>query len=275
MNAQDDIALPPAQRVSQFLTRGDMEGALRWLRTEAERRPDDPEVCSLLADHLLRTGERIPGLEQLKALADLHLKDGRVLDAIATQKRILEEGAEFLQQIRGIARGEETSQESQPPQPAEEAPEDAEIEIPSALLTLPPTPLFSDLQPGELEEVVEALTHHRVEAGWTVVKEGDVGDSLFVVVSGALSVTMRQNDEEVELAILREGDFFGEVALLTGQPRSATVRTLLASELLEMKRHLYEKVIARFPRIREVMENFCRDRAGKTVEALRRHHRES
>jgi hypothetical protein len=274
MNAPDDIALTPAQRVGQFLTRGDDEGALQWLRAEAERQPDDVEVCSLLADQLLRMGSRVPGLEQLRALADLHLQDGRVLEAIAVQKRILEEGAEFLEQVRGIARGGETPGEAQPDRPADAA-SDEEVEIPAAVLSLPPTPLFSDLQPGELEEVVEALQRHRVEAGWTVVREGDAGDSLFVVVSGALSVTMREDGQEVELAILREGDFFGEVALLTGQPRSATVRTLLASELLEMKRHLYEEVVARFPRVRDVMETFCRDRAGKTVEALRRHHRES
>jgi len=234
-----------------MLRRGDEGGALEWLRAQAGLRPDDAEVRSLLAEALLRAGRKVEGLEELRAAAQVHLEEGRLLLAIAVQKRILTEGAEFLDEVRAAVRRVGPAAPAEPP-------------------TLPATPLFGDLEPAELESVVRVLRHHRVAQGSTVVREGDPGDSLFVVVSGALGVTTRDGEKEVELAILRPGDFFGEVALLSGARRTASVRAMLESELLEMRRDVYEEVVACFPRVREVMERFCRDRAGRTVEALRR-----
>ena len=249
-----DIVMDPRERVEEMLRLGDGPGALAWLRSETGRRPDDPDLRLLLAERLLVAGEKLQGLEELRSLAGLHLQDGRLLDAIAVQKRILAEGAGFLEGVRAAAQRPES------------------LPAPTAGRTsVPVTPLFGDLEPAEMEGVVRALLLHHVESGRVVVREGEPGDSLFVVVSGALGVTTCVGSEDVELAILRAGDFFGEVALLAGGRRSATVKALLASELLEMRRDVYEEVVRHFPRVRQVMERFCRDRAGKTVEALRRH----
>src|SRR5512136_3064203 len=87
--------------------------------------------------------------------------------------------------------------------------------------------LFKDFQ----EEVLAAILPHLVSktfpADTTIIYRGDPGHSMFMILSGSAAATMT-NDEGVEytLSTMKEGDIFGEIALLTGEPRSANVKAL-------------------------------------------------
>ena len=122
------------------------------------------------------------------------------------------------------------------------------------------------------EELVSLLTHvkpMKAAAGQVVVKEGDSGDTLYLIVSGTLRVsTSGQDGQDVPLAALGAGDFFGEVALLTGKPRTATVTALTEVELLTLDRATADGLRSRHPEIDASLAEFHRRRAERTIEAL-------
>jgi len=73
-------------------------------------------------------------------------------------------------------------------------------------------------------------------AKWdTIVREGDLGTEMFIIQEGKVVVTKKVGDNEVFLATLERGDFFGEMSLLESVPRTATVRAIMPSKLLAIR----------------------------------------
>jgi hypothetical protein len=131
------------------------------------------------------------------------------------------------------------------------------------------SPLFSGVPREELASLLTLVSPIKVSAGSAVVREGDPGDSLFLVVSGKLRVSTRVEDgEDVALADLGPGDFFGEVALLTRRPRTATVAAVTEAELLRLDSSTVAEIRRRHPDIDASLAEFHRRRAENTVEAL-------
>ena len=130
-------------------------------------------------------------------------------------------------------------------------------------------PLFSGVPREELVSVLTSVEPIRVPAGTAAVTEGEPGDSLFLVVQGTLAVTTRDaSGTDVEIGRLNPGDFFGEVALLTQKPRTATVTAAVDSELLRLDAETVTELRRRHPDIDASLKEFHRRRAEQTVEAL-------
>src|SRR5690606_13420510 len=100
---------------------------------------------------------------------------------------------------------------------------------------LPPVPLFSRLPKDAFAQVLASLKLVRLQPGGTVIRQGDGGQSFFVLARGSVSVTHLPEgaDTPLELAKLHDGSIFGEMALVSAQPRSATVTALTDCDLLE------------------------------------------
>ena len=88
-----------------------------------------------------------------------------------------------------------------------------------ALATLRHAPLFADLEPAELEALAERMQLRTFAAGETATVEGEAGDGFYVVESGEAAITVHGQPQ----GTLRAGDVFGEIALLTGSGRAATI----------------------------------------------------
>ncbi|MGH9399692.1 MAG: cyclic nucleotide-binding domain-containing protein, partial [Thermoanaerobaculia bacterium] len=130
-------------------------------------------------------------------------------------------------------------------------------------------PLFSGIPKEELVSVLTTVRPERVAPGQVIVREGEPGDTLYLIVQGTMRVSTRgQEGEDVALATLGAGDFFGEVALLTGRPRTATVAALTETELLALDRATVNKLRGRHPAIDASLAEFHSRRAERTVEAL-------
>jgi thioredoxin reductase (NADPH) len=93
---------------------------------------------------------------------------------------------------------------------------------------------FPDVPSDTLEREVERMQARRFLAGQTIIREGDPADSFFILTRGAASVRQNGPNGEREISTLKPGDFFGEIGLLTGTPRNATVRATAPSEVLEL-----------------------------------------
>jgi CRP-like cAMP-binding protein len=125
----------------------------------------------------------------------------------------------------------------------------------TARAVLPKTPLFSALAERDLARLIEGVRRQELPAGKTLFSQGDGGDCLYVVASGEVAVLAPR-----EVARLREGAFFGEIALLTAAPRSATIRARADSELLVIDRRLAHELVAESPRVLEVLLRFLGER---------------
>ena len=104
--------------------------------------------------------------------------------------------------------------------------------------------IFSPLSPDELRQLAKATAGHVFAPGETLIRTGDEGSSMFVVHSGRVAVQVPDRSGPRTVAELTEGSFFGEMALFTGEPRTANVVALEETEVLEIghtaMKHLFE-----------------------------------
>ncbi len=131
------------------------------------------------------------------------------------------------------------------------------------------TPLFTDFTRDELVAVIRGMKLRTFEDGDIIVTEHEPGDSLFVITTGKVKVfTMNPQGQHLQLAELSDGDFFGEVSVLTGKPRTATITAATKCEVLELSKATLDGITAGHPRVRTVLEDFYKLRVDKTVEAM-------
>jgi cAMP-dependent protein kinase regulator len=134
---------------------------------------------------------------------------------------------------------------------------------------LPESSLFQGIPAEQLPEILQGMRPRKFNAGAEIVREGDPGESLFLITGGSASVNTHDEDGSfVALATLGIGDFFGEVSLLTSRPRTATVRAETAVESLELTRDSLTILRGRFPGIDKALSDFHELRARKTVESI-------
>jgi CRP-like cAMP-binding protein len=120
--------------------------------------------------------------------------------------------------------------------------------------TLGGVPLFAGLGEDGLESLVRGMRIRRFRRGETVFHVGDPGDALFIVISGSIKITLpADTGDEAILATLRPGDFFGELALLDGAPRSATAVAIEATETYILARDRFRELIATEPMMRDAV----------------------
>lgn len=96
-----------------------------------------------------------------------------------------------------------------------------------------------------------------------IVREGEVGDCMFVIQAGRVEVTRRVNDREIRIAVLEAGDVFGEMALFGQETRSATVRALGEARVLSIDKREFLRGVHKDPslafRILQRMSQRIRD----------------
>lgn len=120
----------------------------------------------------------------------------------------------------------------------------------SPLELLRSVPLFSDLEQGELERFSRVAVPRSFPAATRVFHEGDHSDACYIVRSGAFRVTREHSDgRAITLASLGPGDIFGELAMLDGEVRSASVESLTDGELLALPGGEVRALLARHPEI--------------------------
>ncbi len=116
-------------------------------------------------------------------------------------------------------------------------------------------PLFQGMDADLMEDVCRSFLSERVASGAVILREGELGDRFYVVVRGTVSVRRRgAHDQDREIARLREGEVFGESALLSERPRNATVVALTPCVLLSLGRERFRSWVGRDPAWRRQLE---------------------
>lgn len=121
-------------------------------------------------------------------------------------------------------------------------------------------PFFRDVRPEEFERVTRRLRPRTSPAGEVIIRQGEEGDSLYLIARGVIRVSREDDGSRRDLATLLAGDFFGEMALLHGDPRTATCRAVTPCALYVLGRDDLETVASACPGIREALEEADRRR---------------
>jgi signal transduction histidine kinase len=110
-------------------------------------------------------------------------------------------------------------------------------------------PLFAGLTAAEITQLCRSSRRIAVKAGELVIEEGAPGEALFIILSGELEVSKRDDGRDLVLASRRAGEFLGEMSLIERSPRTASARATRDSELLEIDASVFQKLIEDNPGI--------------------------
>jgi cAMP-dependent protein kinase regulator len=129
--------------------------------------------------------------------------------------------------------------------------------------------LFRSFPSAERKQILGKFTIEAFPIGATVLEEGAPGDSLYIIKTGRVEVfTIDIKGAPMTLAQLREGDFFGEISLLTGRPRSASIKVLQAAELMRLSKNDFDQIIENHPEIKQILQESLLLRLEDKMKAL-------
>ncbi len=286
--------------VSTLVGNKQYPAALQLLRAAMREDSDNFWVRHQLADTLVLAGRTPEALPILDELAEAYARQGFHAKAIAVLKRRqrLDPSDSHRQDDRiaamlnastpktdfhaALKRPEETrlgrllaAAEGAAPGPAAATPQPGEPATGGQLATPPRgltrSPLFADFSAPQLAALIATLELVTAQPGDILVSEGEPGGSLFVLAAGRVRVWARDASGRHRLVRdLEEGEFFGEVSLVTGRPRTATVVAATPCELLELHSANLQALGAQYPQIPLIIREFCDRRLASEEERAAR-----
>lgn len=232
---------------ANLLAKKEYGRAVPLLKRECEKYPSNPRIRLQYADALAGAGDVDEAIQQYENTAKYYDDNGLTVQAIAVRKK----GEKLVG--------------------AQKKPDEAGKSEPLFKRSVPKSPLFEILSADERDALVKEMELESHDEGSVVISEGEPGSSMYVIASGEVKVYARTpggKGTSVYLANLGEGDFFGEVSVLTGKPRTATITAAQRTELLRLDKHKLDTALAKHPGIRKVLDEFYKKRAKHTVEAM-------
>jgi CRP-like cAMP-binding protein len=252
--------------------------------------PLDDDSRRKIADLLVQLGDRVGAIQVYRAVAIHDIRSGHPLPAIVACKVLASLGEKVDDLVAALAAtyahgskalGKFVSRQAPVDLDAEIAPADpaagADISAAagrartraldlSAFAQYPaqflPVPFFSELPRKLFPAALDMLRLIRAGEGDMVIREGEPGRAFYFVASGEVRVlaTTAASPKPVELTRLYEGSLFGEMALYTEQPRTASVGVVGEADLLEIGREAVTRLCAEVPALSERIDKFARKR---------------
>jgi len=289
-----------------FIKKSQWTEAIEILKKLMKLEPTNTMYLLRVGDYSAKIGAKKEAVAAYLNAGDTFSKNGFLVKAIAAYKMILNlepnhpEARKRLQAVHTEARGQtdpkmmldlpapSASTAAEAPPPISSEPKEApafEME-PTSLAgsqesssEAPPLaakkfasdviPLFANLTAEEFAKVIEGTTPRSHPPGTFIVREGEKGNSIYIIVKGRAKAVTKVGGQEVVLGLLNESDFFGEVAFLTGRPRTADVITVLETDLLELPGESVSALLAQYPHIRTVLESLYIKRMQITIDVMK------
>lgn len=279
-----------------FRCTGDLPSALRLGIAILERDASQLQAALLVARTLIDDDRPFLATEVAARLVDAFVRRGDLPSAIVAADaadRGLDEGSYIADIAEAFGAGSSRLGDgaiSPPPFPAEVTVDGALRKLDGEALldraeaalqayfatedelpedgAVPTWPLFSDLEPEALQELLGAMSVDDVAVADSLITEGEEGKQAYLLAAGMLEVARGVDDERTVLAHLGPGALFGEMALVSESPRAATVKALEASTVLCVHRKDLERLTKATPEIGLRLAQFCR---GRMVSNLMRH----
>ncbi len=249
-----------SENVQKYITKSDWKNAIAEMEKlfAIDR---DPQVKVRMGDVRQKMNQKPQAVAEYMKAADLFAEKGFVVKALAMYKLVLRldpSNDKALGQMSALHSNKSVTElKLEPVELGEVAPQSSIV------------PLFADLTQEEFNDFTKRMVLHTVPPGKAIVREGEGGASVFVLTRGKVRVVTTADGKEVELAVLQPSDFFGEIAFLTGKPRTATVESVEECDILEVPEDQLTDLIQQKPRIREVMQNYYDQRVASTLQKLK------
>jgi len=232
------------ESAATLLARKEYARAVPLLKRDLDKYPSNPRIRLQYADALAGVGEAEQAIAQYEQTAKYYEDNGLTVQAIAVRKK--------AEKVRELV-----------PAPAKGKDE------PLFERSVPKSPLFEVLSGEERDALIKEMELEEHDEGSVIITEGQPGSSMYIIARGEVKVYTRGPDgAAVYLAKLGEGDFFGEVSVLTGKPRTATITASQPTQVLRLDKTKLDNALARYPGIRQVLDDFYKKRAEHTVEAM-------
>ncbi len=125
-------------------------------------------------------------------------------------------------------------------------------------------PVLSPLSDDELSELSRNVTIERYGTGELIVREGEDGDSMYIIQSGVCEAMKTHESGRIEfLSTMQPGDFFGEISLLTGEKRTASIKAVQDTSVIVIKKTVFSKIMIANPVISEQIGSVVLERQQK------------
>lgn len=285
-------------KASQLFSKGKFAKAAESYEEFCTLDPKDHLARMRAGDAWLKAGKKDKAVGAYTVAAQGYAKDGFLPRAIAASKRVLEvdpsqthvqtmlatlyaqkngprkvENAE-APPLKPVERAEFTELEFDPDSllqsiEAEAAGSGIEVELDDELHVdvvdasglLPKVPLFSDLSEEAFIALFERCPLQFFDPGQRIVGQGDKADAFFVICAGQVKVFRQdENGARKALATLDEGNFFGEMALLSDSPRGASVEAVVETQVLVISAPILRELAEQYPTLVGALRKFCRQR---------------
>jgi tetratricopeptide (TPR) repeat protein len=290
---------PRFDHLDEYLLRRDYALALEAIAEEIKKRPENFNLLLRQAEILGLAGDPDKAISVYRKLAQHYAQQGFYARAIAVINKVLRldpTRQDITKELAGFIAAQQQAEKAnqaklkrakkdglkqlKDPTPASARP----AEVPASEGSAPrkgdaaqrqadreraASRFFAEFSPGALEQLLYAAAVHSYLPPEVIVREGDPGTSFFLIEEGEVEVqTHDPSGKPLVLAQLGAGEFFGEVAVLTGKPRTATIVSKTAATVIEIAREDLDRIARQFPEVRTVLQRFYERRAQATVEAM-------
>jgi CRP-like cAMP-binding protein len=140
----------------------------------------------------------------------------------------------------------------------------------SGLATVTGSHLFKSLDEEGRARLLEGASKVSFSQGQVIVREADPGEALYLIKQGTVNVHTTREGQQIQLATLGPGACFGEVALLSGRPRTATVVSAESCMLLCFHKAQIDETLIEYPKVRKLLESIVLGRAKDTIDKITR-----
>ena len=259
-------------QLDRYFAKKEYDKALEAIKKQLVKNPNQLNLRLRQAEILDLQGKRHKAIFIYRDIAETQAKDGFYARAIAAYKKILKLDPEqnvHSEMARLIEEDRRTKMANQERRELTGALEEETSNTSQELKELQASTLFSSFERDALIEIISSTELRSFNEGDIIVTEGEEGSSLFLIVGGSVKVFTRPEDGgNMPLAELGPGDFFGEVSLLTGRPRTATITASTEVTAIELDRMSLDRITEGHPEVGKVLEDFYERRAKDTVEAV-------
>lgn len=239
-------------RAESLYSKGKFREALATYEKLEEYGKKDPRIYMRMGDIAGKLGAKDSAVSFYKKGSESFLSLGFTLKAIAVCKLILSLDPDQKDVQARLAELHGTVQKPQ-----------------ARALEVPRTPLFSDLGQDEFLEVLKKVRSTEVIPGAYIFREGDSGDSIFLIAEGEVEVIGSAKDSsKVTLARLPEDSVFGEFGFFLGSRRTMDVRAVSKSTVLELTKEDLDEIITRYGHVEAVLFDFYKERVVDTLLAM-------
>ncbi len=263
--------------VEELIAQKQYDKAIDAIKAQLDERPKNTRLRLQMGDVLAMAERTEAAIKVMLDLAEEFATEGFTAKAVAILKKIQRldpTRAGIDEKLADLIRARDVpvAIPSVAPPPRDVTIEaQAEVSSPDEGDAPVRSPLFDDFSREELLAVMNGLDLLTFEPGEIIMTEGETGASLLILTTGTVrAYVINASGANLEVRTMDEGEFFGEISLLSGKPRTATITAATPCELLELNRTTLDKISEDHPRVREIVQEFSDKRAGSIDEVMAR-----